>query len=580
MKTSAQANGAGTLYQTSQHSTASTTAAIVGSGPGGLATALLLAASGVSVTVYEKDRVIGGRTQRLSLASSAGDFHFDTGPTFFLMPYVLDEIFRAAGTTLEEAVELKRLDPMYRLVFGGVPGLVGASSGSKQELTVDCTQDLAEMARRIAKIEPADGAAFTQMIAANKAKLAAFEPVLRKPFRSALDVMDPSMLKALPHLAPTQSVHAWLAKRFKNPHVRMSLSFQTKYLGMSPYKCPSLFTILPYIEYQWGIWHPIGGCNAIMAAMAKRLIELGGRIVTGAAVDRLTFDGKKCTGVVVQGQSHKHDEVIINADATWALKNLIPAELRGGPFGAGSDQKLDDMDYSCSTFMAYWGIEGDLDLPHHTISISSDYETNIKQIAMTGELSKDPSLYVCNPSRIDPTLAPKGHSSVYMLLPTPNCKAKINWSQQIDRLRADALSRIKDLTGVDLRSRIKCEEIITPEGWRQRNINFGATFNLAHGLNQMLHLRPKCEVPGVRGVWLTGGGTHPGSGLPVIFLSSQIAARLVCEKLGKTYAAKVTPIGEALNLGLQAGLGDQAWVNQHATAALRDAREPVLVERA
>jgi phytoene desaturase len=578
VKTSAQVNGAGTLQRNdSQH--AATTAAVVGSGPGGLATALLLAASGVSVTVYEKDSVIGGRTQRLSIQSERGDFHFDTGPTFFLMPYVLDEIFRAAGTTLEEAVDLKRLDPMYRLVFGGVPGMPDATSGTKQELTVDCTQDLAEMARRIAKIEPADGAAFTAMIAANKAKLAAFEPVLRKPFRSALDVMDPSMLKALPHLAPTQSVHAWLAKRFKNPHVRMALSFQTKYLGMSPYKCPSLFTILPYIEYQWGIWHPIGGCNAIMAAMAKRLIELGGRIVTDAAVESLTFDGKKCTGVVVRSERHKHDEVIINADATWALKNLIPAELRSGPFGAGSDQKLDDMDYSCSTFMAYWGIEGDLDLPHHTISISSDYETNIRQIAVTGELSRDPSLYVCNPSAIDKTLAPKGHSSIYMLLPTPNCKAKINWSQQVDRLRSDAIARIKDLTGIDLRSRIKCEQIITPDGWRARNINFGATFNLAHGLNQMLHLRPKCEVPGMRGVWLTGGGTHPGSGLPVIFLSSQIAARLVCEKLGKPYAAKVTPIGEALNLGLQAGLGHSAWINSIEPAATSREREPVLSGR-
>jgi phytoene desaturase len=555
VKTSAQVNGAGMRMSSELDGYPATSVGVVGSGPGGLATALLLAASGVSVTVYEKDRVIGGRTQRLSLQSDGGDFHFDTGPTFFLMPYVLDEIFRAAGTTLEEAVDLKRLDPMYRLVFGGVGGMPGASSGQKNELTVDCTQDIAEMSRRLGRIEPSDGPAFAQMIAANRAKLTAFEPVLRKPFRSALDVMDPAMLKALPHLAPTQSVHTWLRKRFKNPHVRMALSFQTKYLGMSPYKCPSLFTILPYIEYQWGIWHPIGGCNAIMAAMAKRLIELGGRIVTNASVEKLAFDGKKCTGVVVRGQMHQHDEVIINADATWALKNLIPAELRSGTFGAGSDQKLDDMDYSCSTFMAYWGIDGELDLPHHTISISSDYETNIKQIAVTGELSKDPSLYICNPSKIDPTLAPKGCSSVYMLLPTPNCKAKIDWNKQVDRLRNDAIKRVQELTGVDLRSRIKAEEIITPEGWKSRNINFGATFNLAHGLNQMLHLRPKCEVPGVRGVWLTGGGTHPGSGLPVIFLSSQIAARLVCEKLGKRFAAKVTPIREALGLGLQAGLG-------------------------
>ena len=519
--------------------------AIVGAGPGGLATAVLLLASGADVTIYERTDRVGGRTSRLSLQGASGNYHFDLGPTFFLMPYVLGEIFASAGKRMEDYVELTRLDPMYRLIFGKQLGPDGTP------LKLDCTQDPAEMGRRVGAIEPQDGAAFEGFIRANRAKLAAFEPVLRRAFRSPLDLLAPEMLKALPHLAPTQSVADWLGSRFRNEHVRMALCFQTKYLGMSPFKCPSLFTILPFIEYQWGVWHPTGGCNAITSGLARLISELGGVIKTLSPVQHLNFDKRRVTGVQVADQHHPHDHVVINADAAWALKNLIPSRLRGGLGGAQSDARLDAMDYSCSTSMLYLGVKGRVKLPHHTIYISADYQTNIRQVAETGELSSDPSVYVCNPTTVDPALAPPGNSALYVLVPTPNLKqaaaAGTDLAAGAAQLRNDAIARVSALAGEDLAPRIECERAINPNDWKAMNIQFGATFNLAHGLDQMLFLRPRAQLPGVRNVWLTGGGTHPGSGLPVIFLSSQIAARLLCERAGLHYAGKATPIASVLD---------------------------------
>ncbi|MBL0869377.1 MAG: phytoene desaturase [Phycisphaerales bacterium] len=498
----------------------SVSVAIVGAGPGGLAAAMLLASSGARVEVYEAHERIGGRTARISL----GEYHFDRGPTFFLMPYVLDEIFAATGRRLSDYAELTRLDPMYRLVM--------AREG-QSDLTIDCTQDVAEMSKRLAAIDPRDGAAFAKFLGDNRAKLRAFEPVLRSPYRSMADLIDPKLVKAGPHLSPGKSVHAMLGKYFSSPYTKLAMSFQTKYLGMSPFSCPSLFTILPYIEYEYGVWHPRGGCNALMTAMAEACVEMGVKIHTGAPVQRLTFDGPRVRGVVVGGVERRADHVVMNADAAWALKNLVPASNRA----SWSNAKLDKMGYSCSTAMLYLGIKGKVDLAHHTIRIAADYKKNIDQIAVTMELSDDPSVYVCNPTRTDETLAPKGDSALYVLVPTPNQKSGIDWNDTSPKgaaalTRERALDRISALIGEDIRPRIVRESAITPAGWAADNIAFGATFNLAHNLTQMLCFRPQHHLPDTKNLWLVGGGTHPGSGLPVIFLSSQITARLLCEESG------------------------------------------------
>ena len=496
--------------------------AIVGAGPGGLSVAMLLAAAGLEVTIFESQPVIGGRTRRLE----AGPYAFDCGPTFFMMPYVLEEIFGAVGMATSDFVEMKRLDPMYRLLIGNDRGTAPTQ--------IDTTGDLRKMAARLEAVQPGDGDAFLRFIADNRRKLALMEPILRSPIRGLADLMNLDTMKVAPVLRPWESVYTHLARYFKSEESRLAMSFQSKYLGMSPFECPSLFSILPFIEYEYGVWHPIGGCNALTAAMAEACTRLGARVETASPVQRILFEGKRACGVVVGGEEQRFDHVVVNADATWAMKNLIPEALRTR---GHKDAAIDAKRYSCSTFMLYLGMDGEIDLPHHTIYTSTKYRQNLADIG-EGRLSDDASFYVCNPSRIDPTLAPEGDSSLYVLVPTANLKAAadgapIDWSKAAPGLREETLARLESVMGIpDAARRVKAEIMFTPDDWRAQNINHGATFNLAHNITQMLHWRPQHKLQGFENLWMVGGGTHPGSGLPVIFLASEITSRLLCAECG------------------------------------------------
>jgi phytoene desaturase len=507
-------------------------AVIIGAGPGGLAAAILLAAAGVRVRILERLPIVGGRTSTIE----SDGFRFDLGPTFFLYPRVLEEIMRAAGTTLADEVELVRLDPQYRLIFG---------AGGQ----LDCTPDVAEMERQIATIAPGDAPGFDRFLRENRRKLELMQPCLESPFGGWRDLIQARLLRLLPMLQPHRSMDAYLRRFFADPRTRLAFSFQSKYLGMSPFRCPSLFSILSFLEYEYGVFHPIGGCGAITQALARVAQRLGVEIHLDEPVEELLIENKRAVGVRTSRDTYRADSVVVNADFARAMSRLVPNANRR----RWTEKNIARKKFSCSTFMMYLGIEGRFDLPHHNIYVAKDYERNLDEIERQHVLSRDPSFYVQNASVTDPTLAPDGMSTLYVLAPVTHQHANVDWAQEKERFRALLLKQIEKAGFKDVESRIRFERIVTPQQWdEQYEIHLGATFNLSHSLDQLLHLRPRNRFEDIPGVYLVGGGTHPGSGLPVIFESARITSRLLCDDLGVEVPAVAAPENDKVAAALEA----------------------------
>ena len=491
---------------------------IVGAGPGGLAAAMLLRQAGADVTVYERHPAVGGRSATITANSPDGEFRFDMGPTFFLYPRVLSDIFAACGYDLDREIELIRLDPQYHLVF---------EAGGE----IQATGDMTRLAEEVARFSPADAAALPRFMADNRAKLAAFRPILEAPFNGPRDLVRPHMLRSLKLMRPHRTVDSDLASYFSDERVRLAFSFQAKYLGMSPFKCPSLFTILSFMEYEFGVYHPRGGCGAVMTAMERIAREMGVQFQLGEPVQEILFEGRRATGVRTKAGPAQFDALVINADFAQTMTTLVPDRLRR----RWTDRKLAGKKFSCSTFMLYLGIKGELpDLAHHTIYLSKDYRRNVQEIEEGLVPPGEPSFYVQNACVTDPALAPPGYSTLYILVPVGNRVGDgVDWAAEQAKYRALALQRLERLGVHDIEKRIVFEKVMTPTDWEaDLNVFRGATFNLAHSLRQMLHFRPRNRFEDLDGVYLVGGGTHPGSGLPVIFESARITSRLLADDLG------------------------------------------------
>jgi phytoene desaturase len=411
---------------------------------------------------------------------------------------------------------MTRLDPQYRLVFGAGGELLA-------------TPNVERMEAAIAAISPGDARRFHEFITHNRNKLEKFLPFLQSPFESWRDLMKPEMMKLLPLLAPWKSLDDDLQMHFKDERIRLGFSFQSKYLGMSPFRCPSLFSILSFLEYEHGVFHPAGGCGAVTRAMARIATDMGVEILTDEPVEKVEVQNGRAIGVRTATRSLPADAVVVNADFAGAMRGLVANSQRK----KWTNERLAKKKFSCSTFMMYLGIQGRFDdVSHHTIYLAENYRENLRDIEERHRLSENPSFYVQNASVTDDSLAPEGNSTLYVLLPVSHDTGSIDWAKEQPRYRALALEQIKKIGLKDVESRIITEKIITPAGGTQEfDLYKGATFSMAHSLDQMLHLRPHNRFEDIDGMYLVGGGTHPGSGLPVIFESARITSRLLLEDL-------------------------------------------------
>ncbi|MDO9105962.1 MAG: phytoene desaturase family protein [Methylovulum sp.] len=489
---------------------------IVGAGPGGLCAGMLLSRRGFNVTIFDKNSEVGGRNRPIRL----GEFVFDTGPTFLLMKHVLDDMFALCGRRSGDYLHFIKLDPMYRLLFS--------------DRAVNVYSDRDKMREELAQAFPEGSAGYDVYLKQEGERFAKLYPCIKRDFSSLKAFFSLDLLRALPSLALNHSVFSNLGKYFKEEKLRLVFSFQSKYLGMSPWDCPAMFTMLSYLEHEYGIYHVQGGLNKIAAAMAQVITEQGGVIRNNTAVASLIIEDKIAKGVRLQdGSVIAADVVIVNADFAYAMTQLVqPDELK-----QYSPEKLEKLDYSCSTFMLYLGLDTCYDLPHHTIAFAEDYTTNISNIFHNKVLSKDFSFYVQNACVSDHTLAPAGKSALYVLVPMPNNDSHLDWPAICAEKREQVLDVLEARLGLTgIRGHIECEKIITPQTWEMEEYVFkGATFSLSHKFSQLLYWRPHNQFQELGQCYLVGGGTHPGSGLPTIYESAHISAQLICRKHGVNF---------------------------------------------
>ncbi|MDA7914302.1 phytoene desaturase family protein, partial [Akkermansiaceae bacterium] len=344
---------------------------IIGAGPGGLTAAMLLAHRGYKVTLLEKEDRVGGRSARIDL----GPYSFDTGPTFLHQKFTLDEIFAEVGRKSEDYLDFVKLDPMTRLTWGDV------------SLETSCDRE--KMAANIRSVFPEEEENFLRFMDDHAKKLRTIFPCLQKSYQNLSSYLDPTLFKALPHVATTKSVMDVLGNYFTDDRLKLAFTFQAKYLGMSPWKCPGLFSILSYIEYEHGIYHTQGGLSEISESMARVVEEEGGQIRFNSEVKEIKYVGKTAAEVeLTDGQVLSCDQLIVNADYAYARSRIFGEKKK-------PHEELLKKKYSCSTFMLYLGVDKIYeDQPHHHIIFAEDYHRNLNEVLEGKTISKDMSIYI------------------------------------------------------------------------------------------------------------------------------------------------------------------------------------------
>jgi phytoene desaturase len=488
------------------------TVVVIGSGFGGLATAIRLQARGYQVHLVEARDKIGGR----AYVYQQDGFTFDAGPTVITAPFLIDEIFEAGGCRTAEYVDIVPVDPFYRIEF---------HDGRRFEYN----GDEAETERRVAEFAPGDLAGYREMIRRAKAIFQkGFVELSDRPFLKFTD-----MLRVAPDLIRLQSyktVYEFAAKYVQDPLLRRVFSFHPLLVGGNPFETTSIYALIHYLERQWGVHYVMGGTGALVAAMGRLFQELGGCLRLNSPVGEITVENGCATGIrTTNGQRIQADAVVSNADVANTYRKLLPASARH----KYTDQRLERMRYSMSLFVIYFGTSKQYpDMRHHTILLCERYRELLGDIFNCKTLPDDFSIYLHRPTCTDPSMAPEGCDCFYALIPVPNQASGIDWRTEAGPFRDRVMQFLDQRYLPGLLDHIATERIFTPLDFETTlNSYQGSGFSFEPVLTQSAWFRPHNESEDVRNLFFVGAGTHPGAGVPGVLCSAKIAENLICERL-------------------------------------------------
>ncbi len=485
--------------------------AIIGSGFGGLATAIRLQAAGFQVKIFEKRDLPGGR----AYVYKDKGFTFDAGPTVITAPECLEELFALKNKKMSDYVQMIPVFPFYRLLWDD--GYIFDYSNEDEKLFP-----------QIQKKSPEDVAGYKKFLKYSQEVFnEGYTKLAHVPF---LNIW--SMVKVSPQLlrlGAYKSVFKTVASFIKDPHLRQAFSFHSLLVGGNPFQSSSIYTLIHYLERNWGVFFPKGGTGALVQGLVRYFQDLGGEIVYQSEIEEIISADGAITGVKTRQQQIWHcDAVVSNGDVFHTYNDL----LKNNKATRASSRRLEKMKYSMSLFLIYFGTSKKFEkISHHNVIFGPRYKGLLEDIFVNGTLPDDFSLYLHAPSLTDPDLAPPGCESFYVLAPVAHLgKLKVNWKSEGPIYAKKILNYLEEKYMPGLQGSIVTQRIFTPEDFKSElNAHLGAAFSLEPVLTQSAYFRQHNKDSKLKGLYFAGAGTHPGAGVPGVVNSGKATAGLVIQ---------------------------------------------------
>ena len=497
------------------HFSAQAHAIVIGAGLGGLAAAMRLGAKGYRVTVFDKLDVPGGRGS----AIWKDGHRFDLGPTIVTVPQVFRELWEVCGRDFDADVDLRALDPYYEIRW---------LDGSK--FTACHDSDL--MLEEVRRLSPKDVEGYKTYLRDGQVRYVfGFEDLGRRPMHKLWELIK--VLPIFARLRADQSVYARAARRVKDERLRMALSFHPLFIGGDPFRVTSMYALVNHLETEFGVHYAMGGVVKLAQAMTHVIEEQGGAVQLNTTVDEIVTENDRAVGVKLQGGDTLRANVIVsNADVGHTYGNL----LRRHKKRRWTPGKLNRTRWSMGLFVWYFGTKGTRtmwrDVGHHTILNGKSYRSLVNEIFIKGNLSDDISLYIHRPSITDPSVAPDGDDTFYVLSPVPHLghRHPIDWDEEREMYRQRVEDVLEERLLPGLGGRVSASLVFTPETFRDRYLSFyGSGFSIEPRIFQSAWFRPHNISEEIHGLYLAGASTHPGAGLPGVISSAEVLAQLVPE---------------------------------------------------
>lgn len=486
---------------------------VIGSGFGGLALAIRLQAAGIPTLILEQRDKPGGR----AYVYQDQGFTFDAGPTVITDPSAIEELFTLAGKRMEDYVDLMPVAPFYRLCW---------ESGK----VFDYDNEQVKLEEQIARFNPQDVEGYRRFLDYSQAVFKeGYLKLGTVPFLSFRD-----MVRAGPQLARLQawrSVYSMVAKFIQDDHLRQAFSFHSLLVGGNPFATSSIYTLIHALEREWGVWFPRGGTGALVQGMTQLFKDLGGEMELNAEVLKIDAEDTHIQAVrLADGRRIEAVAVASNADVVHTYEKMLGYH----PIGASRAKSLKRKRMSNSLFVLYFGLNHHHDqLAHHTVCFGPRYKELIDEIFNSATLADDFSLYLHAPCVTDPSLAPPGCGSYYVLAPVPHLGiANLDWEEEGPRLRERIFDYLEQHYMPGLREQLVTHRIFTPFDFRdQLSAHHGSAFSLEPILTQSAWFRPHNRDSRIANLYLVGAGTHPGAGVPGVIGSAKATAGLMLEQL-------------------------------------------------